>query len=246
MSRALFFLIENLLWDYAESRLSKKSIERYRPFPLPSEEERVYNSSDVSIIVPTVGFDPQSFSRALISWLANQPAEIIVVTVGRDYPQAKALLNSDAIQEANKGTEITLLSIIRPNKRRQLIEGVSASTGRIVAFVDDDAFWNPDTLLNLLAPFQVPDIGLVGGPIESYLPEDRQNPAVITAYEVALLRRQNADGWADEARVRTLMTDATKSATASSRLASRSKWFSFPAYAMSFTIAARSRTARSE
>ncbi|KAI0533430.1 hypothetical protein GGR58DRAFT_115022 [Xylaria digitata] len=50
---------------------------------------------------------------------------------------------------------------------------------------------NPHTLINLLAPFQERDIGLVGGPIESYIPEERKDASVITAWEVAALRNRS-------------------------------------------------------
>ncbi|KAI0553191.1 hypothetical protein F4679DRAFT_600148 [Xylaria curta] len=193
MYLAEFILLENLLWETAEGRLSKKYIQQYKPFPLPSKDARLFNPSDVSIIVPTVGFDPESFSRAIISWLANSPLEIIIVTIYSERQKVIDFLDSERIRAANEGTstEITIESILRPNKRDQLITGVRESTGRIIAFADDDVLWNPHTLLHLLAPFQESDIGLVGGPIESYLPENRQDASVITPYEVAALRNRS-------------------------------------------------------
>ncbi|TGJ79503.1 hypothetical protein E0Z10_g9267 [Xylaria hypoxylon] len=163
MSAAELFLIENLLWELAERQLA----------------------------IPTVGYDPSSFPRALISWLANKPREIIVVTVSSEKQKARTLLNSEPIRAANTGTEILLLSIPLPNKRDQIVHGIQACTGRIVGLVDDDAFWNPHTLIHLLAPFQEPDIGLVGGPIESYIPDERKDSSVITAWEVAALRNRS-------------------------------------------------------
>ncbi|KAI0483722.1 nucleotide-diphospho-sugar transferase [Xylaria cf. heliscus] len=187
---AEFFLLENLAWEWAERRLTRKSIQKYKPFPLPSEEERLFSPSNVTIIVPTVGWDPESFTRAMVSWLANKPLEIIVVTTYSEHKNAESLIDSRLIQAANMGTEIMVRSISRPNKRHQLVEGITDSTGSIIAFVDDDVLWNPDTLQHLLAPFQQPDVGLVGGPVESYVPKDRQDASVISAYEVAALRNR--------------------------------------------------------
>ncbi|KAI1742889.1 hypothetical protein F4680DRAFT_410339 [Xylaria scruposa] len=186
-----FVLLETLLWEIAERRLARKYIQQYKPFPLPPENTRLFNPSDVSIIVPTVGFDPKSFSRAIISWLANTPLEIIFVTIDSERQELIDFLDSGPIQRAIEGTEIIIQSILRPNKRDQLVRGVRESTGRIVAFADDDVLWYPHTLLHLLAPFQESDIGLVGGPIESYLPENRQDASVITPYEVAALRNRS-------------------------------------------------------
>ncbi|KAI0191973.1 nucleotide-diphospho-sugar transferase [Xylaria flabelliformis] len=188
---AEFVLLENLLWEIAERRLSRKYIQQYKPFPLPSEDARLFNPSDVSIIVPTVGFDPESFSRALISWLANSPLEIIIVTIDSEEQKVIDFLDAGDIRAANENTQITVESILHPNKRDQLVTGVRESSGRIIAFADDDVLWYPHTLLHLLAPFQEPDIGLVGGPIESYLPENRQDASVITPYEVAALRNRS-------------------------------------------------------
>ncbi|KAI1307135.1 hypothetical protein F5Y03DRAFT_405713 [Xylaria venustula] len=186
-----FFLLKSFLWDRAEHRLATKCIQQYKPFPLPVGKDRLFDVSDVSIIVPTVGFDTSTFSRALISWLANKPREIIIVTVPRELHRATDLVNSKPIQEANVGTELELLTIPAPNKRDQLVRGIKACTGGIIALADDDAYWNPRSLIHLLAPFQQSDIGIVGGPIESYLPIERQDPSIITAWAVAALRMRS-------------------------------------------------------
>ncbi|KAI1758010.1 nucleotide-diphospho-sugar transferase [Xylaria castorea] len=191
MELAELFLLENLIWEFAERRLSGKYIQQYKPFPLPSEDARLFNAFDVSIIIPTVGWDPASFSRALISMLVNRPLEIIIVTINSERQQATDFLASARIRAANTGTAITVLSIPRPNKRDQIVQGIRESIGTIIALADDDVLWNPHTLQHLLAPFQLSDVGLVSGPIESYLPEDRQDASVITSYEVAALRNRS-------------------------------------------------------
>jgi cellulose synthase/poly-beta-1,6-N-acetylglucosamine synthase-like glycosyltransferase len=185
----ILLLVEHLMWEVIERSLSSKYIQQYKPYPLPSAEDRLHNASDVSIVVPTVGWDVPSFTTALISWLANGPREIVVVTVDAEEASARALLDSDAIRAAaaNAGLQIKLMTIARANKRDQLVEGINASEGSIIALVDDDAFWTPTTLAHLLSPFQDAEVGLVGGPIESHVPPKRQNSAVITSWEVAAL-----------------------------------------------------------
>ncbi|KAH8164497.1 hypothetical protein CIB48_g3757 [Xylaria polymorpha] len=195
MTLAQFFLLESLVWELAERRLARKYIQQYKPFPIPPEDARIFNASDVSVIVPTINWDPATLSRAMVSWLSNGPLEIIIVTVDNQRPQALRFIESDqpiqAAIAANPNTEVIVSSISHPNKRFQLVEGIREAKGRIIALADDDVLWSQGTLLNLLAPFQKPEVGLVGGPIESYVPEDRKDASVISAYEVAALRNRS-------------------------------------------------------
>ncbi|KAJ8128731.1 hypothetical protein O1611_g4903 [Lasiodiplodia mahajangana] len=191
MSLAQYFLLGNLLWELSERRLSNKYARQYRPFPLPSPDDRLFNSSDVSIIVPTVDWDGATFERAIKSWLANRPRELIVVTTASQLQQAQAFITSARITRANHGTKILVSAAPRANKREQMLEGVRHSSGKIITFVDDDVFWRPTTLPHLLAPFQELDIGLVGTQVDSDIPRERQNPDIITCWEVAALRNRS-------------------------------------------------------
>ncbi|KAI0112574.1 nucleotide-diphospho-sugar transferase [Nemania sp. FL0031] len=178
MPSAIYFLLGNLLWELSERRRASKYIQQYKPFPLPSLDKRLWIPSEVSIIVPTIDYD-ENFQRAIISWLANKPLELIVVTTNSQFLQAKQFVNSAAIRRANHITKIILL------------EGFNHSNGRILAFVDDDVFWRPTTLTQLLAPFEQPDVGLVGTDIQSHVPKERRDPSVITGWEVAALRNRS-------------------------------------------------------
>ncbi|KAI1123272.1 hypothetical protein F5Y10DRAFT_281086 [Nemania abortiva] len=165
MSAAQCVLFANFLWELSERRIAKKYIDQYKPFPLPSPKERLYDSSD--------------------------PKQLIFVTINSELGRTEGFVKSAAIRNANLGTEIIVTALPHANKREQLVKGVEHSTGKIIAFVDDDGFWKPSTLLHLLAPFQEADIGLVGGPVESYIPEERQNPSTITVWETAALRNRS-------------------------------------------------------
>ncbi|KAI0596496.1 hypothetical protein F4775DRAFT_564801 [Biscogniauxia sp. FL1348] len=183
-----------ILWDTIEQRLSNRNAQRYKPWPLPSEAERLYDASDVSLVVPTVDWD-DNFSPNLRRWLSNNPGEIIIVTVTSEAQKARALIETESIQESIIDTKIRLLTIDHANKRDQLVRGVNDASGEIIALVDDDAFWKSDVvLMHLLAPFQQEDVGLVGGPIDSYVPEERKDPAIITPWEVAALRIRSKRG----------------------------------------------------
>lgn len=189
-----YFLVGLCLWDLLERQISKSNAQRYQPFPLPSPDERCYEVSDVSLVVPTVNAD-ENFPKFLCRWLTNKPLEIILVTVESEEDALRRIINSEDVQDAAKCTRIQLLTIKCANKRDQLIEGINASTGKIIALVDDDAFYKTnDILLQLLAPFQQDNIGLVGGPISSYIPPCRRREDVITGWEVAAMRIRQKRG----------------------------------------------------
>ncbi|KAI1867435.1 hypothetical protein JX265_007237 [Neoarthrinium moseri] len=178
-------------WDAYEDWMRQYYTNKYTPWSLPSENDRIFDESDVSLIVPTIDFD-ESVKRCFRVWLTNKPLEIIFVTTV-DLEKSLRVLIADVDPGS---TNIKFLTVEHVNKRDQLIKGVNESSGRILALVDDDAFWKSDmTLLNLLAPFQDDDVGLVGGPIKSYIPEHRRRPEIITHWEVAAFRmRERRDG----------------------------------------------------
>ncbi|KAI1455792.1 glycosyltransferase family 2 protein [Annulohypoxylon moriforme] len=179
------------LWDTVDSRQSSQYTTKYRPFPIPPAGEALYNSTNVSIVCPTIDWD-DDLPRNVMTWLASRPREIIFVTVEREYNRLMDLLLwAPGIKEAAlaSGTEIDILTVQHANKRSQLCRGINEATGQIICLVDDDARWTSDQVLTqLLAPFQNPDVGLVGGPIGSYVPQNRQRSNVITPWEVAALR----------------------------------------------------------
>ncbi|OAL19341.1 hypothetical protein AYO22_09885 [Fonsecaea multimorphosa] len=170
-----------ILWDFLEHRISARNRKRYRGFPVPRPEERAYSASDVSIIIPTVDTD-LAFSECLGGLLRNRPLEIIIITTEEEEGRVRGLVYTPAVEGNIGQTDVRVLTVSKANKRDQLLRGINESKGGIMALVDDDAFWEHDTVLtHLLAPFQQEDIGLVGGPIT-------YDPRIITPWEVAALR----------------------------------------------------------
>ncbi|KAI1079041.1 hypothetical protein F5B20DRAFT_591037 [Whalleya microplaca] len=205
------------LWDACERQIAKNNARRYKEYGRVWDESACkFNPSDVSIVVPTVDWD-SGFENRICLWLANDPKEIIIVTTTCAAAKARAVVESDLVQaKLTSGTShptIQVITVQRANKREQLCHGINRSTGKIVALVDDDAIWRDfgvthdkphrsNTLLYLLAPFNNKsghDIGLVGGPIVSYVPEERRDGKVITAWEVAALRSRQRRGAASAA-----------------------------------------------
>ncbi|KIW19022.1 hypothetical protein PV08_03312 [Exophiala spinifera] len=181
----LFFLV----FDFFEHRTSLRNRARYRAFPIPEPSARKYHLSDVSVIIPTIDHE-ETFADCICSILLNKVREIIVVTTEAEAASVERfLLHNDCIRSLQGATEVQVLTVPAAQKRDQLVRGVNASRGSIVAFVDDDAYWPHDNvLIHLLAPFQDDDVGLSGGAVFSYIPEGRRNPDVISAWEVAAIR----------------------------------------------------------
>ncbi|KAK8085787.1 glycosyltransferase family 2 [Apiospora hydei] len=188
------------LYDLYDKHIEAQNQKKYRPFPILPPETRRYHPSDVSLVVPTVDADPSTFAACLRTWARCQPKEIIVVTTaGEQEARVREMLmavqTADRIDDKTKPgslvvtAKVELLTVDRPNKRHQLVRGIRAAKGEILALVDDDARWeSEETLASLLAPFEEEDVGVVGGPIDSYLPPERRDPSVVTPWEVAALR----------------------------------------------------------
>ncbi|CAJ2501311.1 Uu.00g041640.m01.CDS01 [Anthostomella pinea] len=170
---AALFLIESYLYDFTERIMSQRYAKAYRSFPIPTPEERLHNVSDVSLIVPAINWD-ESFTDCIATWLSNNPLEITIVTIESHAAAARALVAADAITSATIDTTIQVLVLDHANKRDQLVLAINAAQ----------------------APFQQTDVGIVGGPIASHVPEERQDPAVITPWEVAALRIRQRRGTA--------------------------------------------------
>ncbi|KAK1850652.1 polysaccharide synthase [Colletotrichum chrysophilum] len=172
------------LWMYylLEEDKTKRLAEAYTPIPLP--DEPTYNSSDVSIIVPTIN-TPDEFTDCLRLWLTNQPKEIIIVTIERDLQRVYDLVRP-VVTEGDE--RISLMTADVANKREQLLVGIKHAKGKILALVDDDAFWKCQVLPHLLAPFEDPKVGGAVGKQSAHFPVCRRNPNVITPWEVASLR----------------------------------------------------------
>ncbi|KAI0150051.1 glycosyltransferase family 2 protein [Hypoxylon sp. NC0597] len=185
------------LWDYIDRKQTQSLASQYRPFPLPLADRARFKARDVSIVVPTIDWD-ENLPRNLLTWLATAPREVIFVTVASSVPAlCKVLKSAPGVYEACKasGTEIKISAVKWANKRCQLCLGINNAVGSIICLVDDDARWTSNQVLeHLLAPFENDDVGLVGGPIGSYVPEERQNPNIITPWEVAALRIRQRRG----------------------------------------------------
>ncbi|KAL0931201.1 N-acetylglucosaminyltransferase [Colletotrichum truncatum] len=170
------------VWYLYDDALTARLAKKYQSLPLPKEPS--YSSRDVSIIIPTID-TPDTFTDCLRLWLANNPREIIIVTIERDLQRVYDLVKP-VIPEGEE--RISLMTADYANKREQLVVGIKEAKGKILALVDDDAFWGYEVLPSLLAPFEDNNVGGAVGKQSAHIPKSRRDPAVITPWEVASLR----------------------------------------------------------
>ncbi|KAM4058573.1 glycosyltransferase like family 2 domain-containing protein [Hirsutella rhossiliensis] len=131
---------------------------QHKPVPVPRKPS--YEAGrHVSLVVPTVD-TPNEFAASLRTWASAGPKEIIVVTVPHDAARVRALVAAALVPA---GVPVTVLTHPRATKRGQLSCGIRHSTGAIIAVADDDTYWKPSVLAHLLAPFEDPSVGGVGG-----------------------------------------------------------------------------------
>ena len=130
------------------------------PVALPTSPSYL-PARDVSVIVPTIGTQIE-FVEALTSWLANNPLEIIVVTVKDQLEIVKEFVAKCLEGTECSRTAITVLTRPYPSKRKQMAHGLKHAKGSIIVFVDDDVIWQPLVLRYLLACFEAKRVGGAG------------------------------------------------------------------------------------
>ncbi|KAI0015196.1 polysaccharide synthase [Xylariomycetidae sp. FL0641] len=179
-------LILAAFWAWGRLDQHYQSQFMYKPVPLVKKPK--YKSKDVSIVVCTIG-PVENFEHCLKSWLANDPLELIIVTTADCFKviddrvaEAKRSLS------ASQAKKIRVMSTDVAGKRVQMVAGVNAARGKIIATVDDHIFW-PTTIVKYMLPcFEEPGVRAAGPGTGVYLPEDRRNPETITKWEAVATR----------------------------------------------------------
>ncbi|KAK7958046.1 capsule polysaccharide synthase Cps1 [Apiospora saccharicola] len=136
----------------------------YKPYPMVANPT-FKPSRDVTVVIPTVEPGDPTFRRCLKSVCINTPARVYIVTVGKALQQVaeKAM---EAVRGDHPGVDIQVCHTPVANKRRQLDfvvkDFVNPIETPITFHVDSTAIWPAGFLPQALAPFEDPEIGLVG------------------------------------------------------------------------------------
>ncbi|EJT78162.1 hypothetical protein GGTG_03264 [Gaeumannomyces tritici R3-111a-1] len=195
------------LRNQVEKLIDYKLLKTAAPTPVP-DDPTYEPSRDVSVVVPTIDTS-DNFVDSLESWLAADPLEIIIVTTPDQVFRVQSLLRSvKATDLIDLTKRVTIHFVKDANKRQQMAKGAEKARGRIICFADDDVIWpSPRFLKSILACFENPKVGAAGGRQRPHVPADRRDPAVITPWEVAGVRRLSGDN-GDQAAVQALEGDS--------------------------------------
>jgi hypothetical protein len=130
---------------------------RARPIPVP--EKPSLTNDDVTVVIPTVNPNGLEFPACVASICANLPREIFIVTSDEEKATeaAQMLPNIDT-----RGVSIRVLSANIANKRQQVAMVIGNVTTCITVSVDDSVVWPSKFLPAAIAPFEDPNIALVG------------------------------------------------------------------------------------
>jgi N-acetylglucosaminyltransferase len=122
-------------------------------------------TAPVSVVIPAFREDPGILDRCLDSWLAENPAEVIVVPDIGDHEVISRLR-----QRGGTDPRLVLAPMQHTGKRSALGAGIRRASGEILVLADSDTSWEPGLLTAVLAPFGDPAVGGVGTRQNVYLP----------------------------------------------------------------------------
>ena len=129
----------------------------YRPVPIGY-------LTTASVVVPSYREDPDTLSRCLQSWLAEDPDEVIVVPDLEDH-EVIARLRQVA------DPRLRVIPFAHEGKRSALGVGMRAARSEVIVLSDSDTQWEPGLLEAVLAPFADPKVGGVGTRQNVYKPD---------------------------------------------------------------------------
>ncbi|MGD9700937.1 MAG: glycosyltransferase [Acidimicrobiia bacterium] len=131
------------LWLYRAvgSRFNRPVINNYR--------------TTTSVVVPSYREDPDILERCVMTWLGQDPTEVIVVLDEADTECQERL---EGIPDAR----LQPLVMRHEGKRSALGVGIRAAIGEIIVLSDSDTMWTPGLLAAVQMPFVDPSVGAVG------------------------------------------------------------------------------------
>ncbi|KUI65423.1 hypothetical protein VM1G_01258 [Cytospora mali] len=168
---------------YVEGKISNSYGKQYQPYPIVNSPK--FTSHDISVVCALLD-PPKIFPLCLMTWLANDPKEIILVTNYDCYQNVLAALQTYNLTDEDRAKiKVFHLKEGILGQRLQHAVGFEKATGKIMAVTDDQILWSQHTLERMLPCFEDDQVGAAGGPLGVYLPPERRNPNVITPWEVA-------------------------------------------------------------
>ncbi|KAF2089756.1 glycosyltransferase family 2 protein [Saccharata proteae CBS 121410] len=128
---------------------------------VPITPHPTYTEDHVTVILPVEAPTSEEFQECFGRIFANRPAQIFVVTTGREKVQ---LVKDFCISKAfvDKVTRVTVLDCPKRSKRERLVYALRKVRTEFVVQCDETVFWPFLFLPHVLAPFENPCVGIVG------------------------------------------------------------------------------------
>ncbi|ESZ95304.1 glycosyltransferase family 2 protein [Sclerotinia borealis F-4128] len=150
----VFKFLKTFVHLFSYNFLSAYKVPTLHPSVLPS---------DVTVIIPSVGDFGEEFTETVLSILDNNPAKIIISTVGtHKLIQSRRVIEGILRIQRLPGRKIEVVAIHQPNKRAQCVHASLTVATDIIAYADDHVFWPPTFLRSVLAEFEDFNVGIVG------------------------------------------------------------------------------------
>jgi cellulose synthase/poly-beta-1,6-N-acetylglucosamine synthase-like glycosyltransferase len=119
-----------------------------------------------SVVVPSFREDPDIIEQCLVTWLAENPSEVIVVP---DLADTEVINRLYAV--AAMDGRLKVVPFAHSGKRSALGVGIRQARGEILVLADSDTRWERGLLPAVVAPFADPKVGGVGTRQNAYLPK---------------------------------------------------------------------------
>lgn len=108
-----------------------------------------------TVVCSTISKSPE-IKKSIMSWLANQPHQIMIVTGPQNHGYVSDLLHPLLCPK------LQIVQAHISNKRAQLCIGFLRAKAHVIVIADDDTVWSPNVLSALAMPFErLPNLGAV-------------------------------------------------------------------------------------
>jgi cellulose synthase/poly-beta-1,6-N-acetylglucosamine synthase-like glycosyltransferase len=124
--------------------------------PIRPAKKPTITSRDITVIIPTVAEDLDQLKETVQTAYRLKPAALLLVTPDSVFKRVNEMVEQLGCQR------FQMLSVNRPNKRRQLSRAIPEVQTKITLLLDDDV-WLPEEFTKwILAPFEDSRVGGVG------------------------------------------------------------------------------------
>jgi N-acetylglucosaminyltransferase len=112
--------------------------------------------STTSVVVPSFREDPDILMECLVTWMSQDPTELVIVP---DLADTEVIARLEAA--AAEDPRIRVIPFRHSGKRSALGVGIKAARYDILVLTDSDTRWEPKLLERVQMPFFDPEVGAV-------------------------------------------------------------------------------------